>query len=80
MDQTRPQNGSDYTSEQNRVPRKHRKRRAIEKPNKHRTDQVEDRCNDQCVPMKGRNLLRGHSCGKDPADKRLDRIPDTVAA
>jgi hypothetical protein len=65
VDQAGPQNGSNDTSQQNGTARKHRKRRAIEKPDEYRTDQVENGSDDQSVPMESRDLRDGRSGWKE---------------
>src|SRR5258708_12209444 len=40
MDQTRPENGGDHASKQNRAARKHRKRDAVKKPDEHLAEHV----------------------------------------
>jgi len=53
------------------VARKHRKRDAIEKADEHRTEKVNNRCNDQSVPMKDGDLLDGASGREKSTGQKL---------
>src|SRR3989442_369033 len=80
VEQTGPQSGGYQTSKENRATRKHRKCRTIKKTDEQRTDKVNDRSNDQSVPMKDTDLRCGGSVRKESSGQKVDRIPDAVAA
>ena len=69
VNQTRPQDGRDEASQQNRPPRKHRQHRAVEQPDQQRRDQMNGRSGKR--EMKCGDLRVVSSAGKKPAARRL---------
>ena len=57
MNQARPHDWRDHTSQQNGAARKHRKHCAIEKPDQKRCDEMDDGGDDQKDRLKGAKLL-----------------------
>jgi len=69
--QTRPQEGRDQASQQNRPARKHGKHCAVEKADDQRGDQVDGHGDDERIPMKYSDLPVVFLAGKKPAAKRF---------